>query len=252
MSEEGLNYAKYKYSKGPDVLRSITEHASELRIPEETVEKWKKLFPSVGVVDYRIDNMQHPEERIQLAKDIPAFLQGEQINLADDEELKNTLLDLRGLYEDLSPEKQALFLRTLKMILDVTESVKQEENIGQFTKLRMLEGQLISKIVLVFLPDEYAQSSEYQKLMQTCAYIGRAANLMDTFVDIPEDHQSGQTRISPTLLHRTALLGAVLSEGAKGLSGLRMSRELMQQALYSAGRLLKDKKGFRGSMEKGE
>ncbi len=252
MSEGELNYAKYKYSKGPDVLRTLAEHASELKVPQETVEKWKKFFPSISIVDYRIDNAPHPKERAQLARDISDFLQGRQVDFAADGEMEKALLDLRGLYEGLSQEKQEYFLRTLKMILDVTESVKQEKDVAQFTKLRMLEGQLISKIVLTFLPDEYVQSPEYRKLMQTCVHIGRAVNVLDSFVDSPEDYERGQTRIEPTPLHRAALLGAALSEGAKGLSGLRMSRELMRQGLYAGNRVLRDKKGFRGSMGKTE
>lgn len=245
MDETGasLEDSRQRYMRAANRLRSLAEDVTRLEVPSTTVEQWKMLLSSIRIVDNRLDTMQNPEERAALTRNIKNTLHGDTADFSADPDLAAAMGDVRTLVEELPEERREFFVRTLTMILRVTEDVKGEKDFGKFTQIRRLEGQLTSKLFFPFLPDSYVNSDKYPELVQFFSRLGRLANSFDTLVDWRHDYERGQTAFKPTVLNRISLVGTILVDTGKLLSQGHISAEVVRQIVRSARSTMQDPKG---------
>jgi len=226
MSAESGPVSKEKYVGAANSLSFIAEQIAGIPVPPETIQKWKDLLGQIRIVDYRIDNIGNRLERSKLVLELSDFLEGKEVDFSHDYKLGKAMNNVMQLADSLPENRRAFFINSLKRVLKVTEEIKVEKDVSKFVNMTRLEGQVLSKIFLQFLPDEFMKSPEYQKLAQAFTRLGRAGNAYDTFVDLPVDYRERQARIKPTPLNRLLLLGAVLTDGTSFLKNIRPSSDL--------------------------
>ncbi len=221
-------------SKTPETLALFVKEVQELSVPEETVKNWELLLSAVRTVDDRIDHVQDPEVRRVLVERIKASVEGAAADFPDDPEFEQALCAVQILSSGLGEERKAFFHTLLSLILRVTEEIKVETDPHKAVRLTLLEGQMTSKLLLPFLPEEFKQSDRYQKLVHALSRLGRAGNSFDTFVDLSSDYNAGAVKIKPTFLNRVLFLGAALSSAAATVKDTGVSGELLEKLSHSA------------------
>lgn len=222
-------------------LSAITEQITAIHLPAEIKEKWKNLLVSMRVVDNRIDNINDENKRTEFVSNLNLFLDGGEVDFSYDDDLKISLNRVRDLLNGLPDDRKRFTISSLKRILKITEEIKNEKNVSEFTDMTRLEGQMTAKIFLQFLPEEFIESGEYHKLMQAFTRLGRAGNSFDTLVDLRGDYNDGQTLVKPTPLNRLLILGAVITDGLSFLNKVSLSPELLRGLLKTSKKTIRNK-----------
>ncbi|KKU91741.1 MAG: hypothetical protein UY23_C0001G0347 [Candidatus Jorgensenbacteria bacterium GW2011_GWA1_48_11] len=227
MGESRLDVSQEHYENSSDTLREVTEQITGLALPPETVGKWRAILGAVRIIDDRLDAIPEEKEREQFASGVMNFLNGEVSSFSQDERLNNALGNVKDLVDGLSEVQRKSFLDSISRILNITEKIKTEEESSKFTTLTRLEGQVMGKVFIPFLPEEYRKSEKFPALLKVLTRLGRAANSFDTFIDLKEDYRKGRARVRPTALNRLLLFGATISDGMAFLKESKFSKNLI-------------------------
>ena len=219
-----------KYGHGADTLGLITEQVVGLDLPKEVVSKWKSLLKSTGVVDHNLDKISDSKVREEFTSRLVAFLGGQNVDFSYNNKLDLAMKNIMNLADGLSNDRKIFLFDALKRVLIVTEKLKTEKGISKFTNLTRLEGQVLIKIFFQFLPPEFAdpKNPKCRKLMKVFSRLGRIANSMDTFFDLPQDYMNGETRLKPTVLNRLVLVGAIVADGISFLKEAKLSTKIIK------------------------
>lgn len=229
--KSGMKISRQNYERAAGTVGAMIEEIAKLPVPEQTVQNWKVLMSAMRTVDDRIDSTADKAERDSLTEKIYCFLEGAPADFSNDPELENSMQQVRGLLLDLPEEQKKSFLRSLSIILNVTERLKSEEKPKEAVELTMLEGQVTARLFFPFLPEEFRQSENYQKLVQAVTRLGRAANSFDTFTDLPSDYKNQETKIKPSIMNRVLFLGAAISMGKPVLQRTGFSKKILKEFL---------------------
>ena len=228
-AQKELEKSPKNYEKIAETFSVIVENVADMPIPEKTLEDWKSLCASMQIVDHRIDSTQDGAERNRLIQDIKTDLAGEGRDFSHDESFAEAMDGVRALRDSLENDQKAAFVRSLSMLLDVLQKMKNEKDPHEVLKLTLLEGQMSARPFLPLLPKEFRDSPDYQQLTRALTRLGRVANTFDTFVDLPTDHKNEQVQIRPTPINRLMFLGAAISQTPGFLKRSGMSPELVEK-----------------------
>ncbi len=228
--ERDIERSKKNFEQAAGSVAVLVEAAHGLAVPEQTKQQWKVLMSAIRIVDDRIDHSRTIAEREALTARIKASLQGQVVDFSDDLDLHQAMYDVAQLSAEIGGER-AHFLHTLlSLILRVTEDIKIESDPDKLIRLTLVEGQITGKLFLPFLPPEFKDTKEYQKLVYTLSRFGRGANTFDTFVDMQTDYKNGALQVKPTILNRVLFLGAALVNGVETVRNtglpLKLAKEL--------------------------
>ena len=229
--EEVPNDPKRKHEKATETFKYIAEQILELSIPEQTINNWKSVTASIKVIDKQLDHIVDKETRQAYSARLAEFLTDDSVGFPDDPATQDAMARVRDVSSELSENQRTFFFDSLKIILKITEKLKNEESVKKFADLTRLEGQLTAKLYTSFLPEEYQHGEKYAKLILVFTRLGRVANNLDSFIDLPEDHKQKQTKIEPTILNRAVLLGTAVSDAAAVLKNVKLSGRLIKQIL---------------------
>lgn len=232
--EAGFEKSRRNYEKAANTLAVLVEEIQGLSVPEKTIQDWKTLLSAIRVVDDRIDHTMEVAKRNLLVEKIKSSLKGTLSDFSSDADLENAMQNIQNLSAGLGEEKEHFFHNLLSVIMKVTEEIKVEEDPQAVVRLTQLEGQITAKLFLPFLPEEFRQSGNYQKLVHALARLGRAANSFDTLIDLPTDYKNKGVRIKPTVFNRVLFLGAVLSNSSSMLKDTGLSKNLIEEFLSHA------------------
>lgn len=139
------------------------------------------------------------------------------------------MLGIKNITTNLEENQKRSFINSLSGILKITEKIKTEKNPKKMVKLTRLEGQIAARLYLSFLPKEFKSSKKYRQLVHAFTRLGRAANSLDSFIDLPDDYNNKEIQVPPTILNRTLFLGAVLSDGLSAMKDIGLSKNLMRR-----------------------
>jgi len=232
--ERDVERSRKNFERAADAVAVLVEATHGLAVPEQTREQWKVLMSAMRIVDDRIDHSSDPAEREALTAQIKASLQGQTVDFSYDPVLDQAMADVARLATEIG-EERAHFLHTLlALILRVTEEIKSEKNPDELVRLTLVEGQITGKLFLPFLPAEFKDGKEYQKLVHTLSRFGRGANTFDTFIDMPTDYKNGMVQIKPTILNRVLFLGAALLNGVETIRGTGLPPKLVKEFAWGA------------------
>ncbi|MCX6753496.1 MAG: hypothetical protein NTV03_00325 [Candidatus Nomurabacteria bacterium] len=227
------------YESGAQVLASIAEEISGIPIPKKTLEDWRTLLASVRIVDDRLDHIYDNQERSKFEENMIRLLKGENINLSNDTYLKKASQDVIKLLSTLDDNQKKYFINSISNFFEITEKIKIEDDEKEYVKLTRLEGQIASRVFISFLPEEFKQSNNYQKLLHAMTRLGRMGNSFDNLIDFKSDYAENQIKIKPNILNRALLLGAILTDGASILKDGVLSRNTVKDTLLLAGKHIK-------------
>jgi len=217
-----------KYEQAAEGTAKIMKEISALSVPKSSVESWKKLMSLLYRVDDYIDHMANTEERQRFLAEAKSFLRSEDFSSEKNGDVLKIESELDKLTKNLTQAEKDFFLRSLNLLLRITEEIKIEKDPKRVVKLTLLEGQISSRLFLPFLTEDFRESNEYHKLVRSFALVGRMANSFDTMVDLSEDHKNNQLSIEPTYMNRVLFFGSVVTAGASFVREAGVSKKLIQ------------------------
>lgn len=202
------------YEKGARVIAVLSEGFRGEAVPEDMFKSWKDTMSAMRHSDDIIDNSTDIEARKRIAQDALAYLSGskDEINFPNTE-LNNSLTVLRAHLSEVDVRRQDIFFRSVKNVLKIGEKIRTTTDIGNFTKLRKIEGQISSRLLLAF---DDSVNPEYIKMISK---LTRIANIVDSAIDLPRDYENGNCKIRPTVLNRARIL---MSAGRDGVNLCKM------------------------------
>ncbi|OGI71377.1 hypothetical protein A3B84_00775 [Candidatus Nomurabacteria bacterium RIFCSPHIGHO2_02_FULL_35_13] len=228
IKKTGLEISTQNYERAAKTLGIIVEQISELSIPEKIIQDWKILFASIRIVDHKIDHIVEIEKRQRFIQEISSFLKRNVVDFSNDKDLERAMSNIEILSANLKDGQKEIFYDLLLDILKITEKIKVEEDPEKLVDLTRLEGQITSRIFILFLPEEFKLSNKYNKLIHALTRLGRVGNSFDSFVDLPLDYANKQIRVRPNVLNRMLFFGAVLSDGLSIIKDTGLFRDLIK------------------------
>ena len=211
--EQNESSSEIRYASLAKGLESILEEVYDFEIPESTVVNWEKLSRLMYRLDHVIDQGS-AQERKEITQALQTYLRQSQSGDIERSAIAHELQSLKEIEGIIDPENQDFFRRSVSLLLEVTESIKQSEDVKETVKLTLLEGQISSKLYLALLPASFRENEKYWEMCNLLSRIARVGNAFDTAVDLKNDFQENQVKISPTPLNRAAFIGAALSQGS--------------------------------------
>lgn len=191
-----------KYMRAAAVLANITEGVTGIPVPEKTLNNWRLLFSAIFVIDDRVDSTKDDEERLRLMGSVTAALRGEAVDFSSDPDIERAVANVQMLLSEIGVKDSEQFTALIEKIMVTTETLRNEENPREAVKLILEEGQLTSELLLLFLPEHIKNDSSYKTLQSLFYKLGKAGNILDSFVDIDEDFEEGISKVQPTRVNR--------------------------------------------------
>lgn len=197
------------YTKATDIIKETVENKSGLQVPEYTTRAWHNMLVAMRLLDDIIDNSVNVQNRSKLGSDIVGFLNSDE-NIPFDFNPRSTeaLILLRSDINILNQDKKTSFIGSITLALKVGERIKQADNPKDFALLTRLEGQVLSRLFVHFLPDEF-QEGDFPRWFHR---LGRVGNLYDSFVDWSSDYKNQETIIYPSPKNRLVAMNQARSD----------------------------------------
>jgi len=227
-----VEHSRRNFEKAAHAVAILVEEVHGLEVPEKTQNQWRRLMSAIRIVDDRIDHIANTQERLALVGKLRASLKGEPADFSDDLLLTQAMEQVELLSTEIGEERTHFLNALFSLIFTITEEIRSEENPHQVVRLTMLEGQLTAKLFLPFLPEEFKNGEDYRKLVRTLSIFGRAANALDTLIDLPDDFKNDAVSIKPTIANRVLFLGAALTNGASTLLKTGLPPKLTKQFIW--------------------
>jgi len=209
-------------------LSIIVREILEIGVPENIITDWKIFGRAVYIIDHELDEIINTYERKDFQKKLEDFLGGKEENFSN-EDVQKAMLEIRRLSNNLEPDQRIFLTNSLLRVLRITEEMKLEENPKKLVILNRLEGQAFAKSFLAFLPYEFRQNDRYKKLLHSLTRLGRVANSLDSFLDMPTDYSNRKIRISPLFVNRILFVSAILSDSFEFFKNTNLPPDLIKQ-----------------------
>ena len=235
-----VEISERRYKKIGETFAMIIKENSNLSVPEKTIQEWKVLSFSTRIIDNKLDSIVDPAERLKFTQEIINFLKGKEVDFSNEENINKAMLGVKNLIVNSKENQGESFINSLSNILKITEKIKTEKNPRTMVKLTRLEGQIAARLYLSFLPQEFRLSEKYRQLVHAFTRLGRAANSLDSFIDLPGDYHNKEVQVPPTILNRTLFLGAVLSDGLSIIKDIGLSKDLAKRFLLAIKHVVRD------------
>ncbi len=214
------------YAKAAGITGHIGEQITGIPMSETIINQWAVLYTAVSIVDDRLDDLKQPEQRQAFTADLNRFMHGSAVDFSQDPLLLEAMERVKELSLSLAEDKRPVFITALRGILKVTEQIRLEKDPKRFSTLRRLEGQLSARALTVFLNDEQLMDGSYPRLLKVFKRLGRAANCVDSILDLKDDHDNGEILIKPSIRNKAILFINAVPDGAFVLLNTRPSRKL--------------------------
>lgn len=233
--EDKIDISEKRYKKMGKVLAVIIAKISSLSVPEKTISEWEAFSSSTRIIDNKLDSLADPTERLRFTQKIIRFLKEDMADFSTDENadenIERAMLIVKNLTASLEENKRKAFINYLSSILKITEKIKTEKNPRRIVGLIRIEGQIAARLYLCFLPEEFKMSGKFRQLTHAITRLGRVANSLDSFFDLPDDYKKKEIQVPPTFLNRTLFLGAALSDGLSAIKNVGISKDLVKICL---------------------
>ena len=223
---EQFNKSLDHYTREAQITAQLAERTSGVTINRSTIEKWGILYASVSMADDHLDTLGSTQDRDKLGQDLVQFLSGEEVVFTNPS-LELAMEKLKEVQDDLPPQKKAIFQRSLKRTLRVTEKMRSVSDGKEFSFLRRLEGQLVMRSACAIIPERPGESHAMLDRMLT--RLGRLANMVDSFFDLPMDYKNGETLVPPTIQNRLFLIRSSVKDGIFIFKSLKPSLSLVKE-----------------------
>lgn len=228
---ENLSRSLDNYKRGATSIRIITEGQLGIKLPDETINTWQNLFVAMRLVDNQIDSEPDQSKRLRYSQSILEYLADKgSLSESFDSDLVDCAQKVKQDIAQLTEAKRVTFTNSLSTLFKVTEKIRSSTDIEEVSNLCRLEGQLTWRILQPFLPDDIFSGDQRRDHNKFITRLGRAGNIVDTFIDFPDDYNNGELQVPPTALNRLKLLGSGVGDG------LYLSSHMMGDTLVEVAR----------------
>lgn len=203
------------------MTRAIAESSFSIPVPQGTLGTWIVLAKVCGSADDAIDKTEDPDRRQHITDGLIGYIEGSSDKIpSDDPDLINLMPQLRSIYQTLSQQSQASLIRTLKIFGRVTERARYETDITQYSKWKMLEGQINMQLFHDTASESMRLHPNFPQYSKTINKASRARNNIDALIDLNYDFGHGTTLIRPTLFNKAYLFKDAVVQMVKGIKCL--------------------------------
>lgn len=206
--QEGLERSLNKYVSIATVFKNAAERQLGLPIPEETYQSWKVTLAAMRMIDHELDSLKDKDERYEFKEKVLTFMESDSVWTEQELPTGYYLGELRKCFQRLPLYKQEPLTINTKVLFNVTEKIKNTSDIDELALLTRLEGQLTSRLILTFLPENYRKNERFSHFAKWCKRLGRVGNSFDSFIDFSDDYKSGEVLVKPSFGNRVRLLGS--------------------------------------------
>lgn len=186
-------YPQYN-TKMPPFFATIADTGFNIKIPDKILDQWDIITEVNRLGDDALDGLDSSNERQKFAKAGIDHIMGITDNFSSDNEVRTKkMTQLRDIIKNLPAEKQQQYSHHLNMFVMITEKLRKETNPKKASMLRLVEGQIISRLYFDILPDDMLKQKNFSKYKKTIQILYRSANNLDTVFDLPSDYEKGIT-----------------------------------------------------------
>lgn len=205
------------------LTKAVAESSFGIPVSQETLNIWVSLARGCGVADDVIDNTFDPDRRQLVTKGLIEYIAGIVDAVpSDDPNVIEQMGIVKSTYQTLPQNSQESLIRHLKLFGRVTEKTRNETNIAEYSKLRMLEGQLNMELFHDTASESMKSHPNFSHYRKTVNRMIRAGNNLDALIDLKDDFTHTTTQIQPTLFNKIYLLKDAVVQMAKGFKGFNI------------------------------
>ncbi|MBI5906601.1 hypothetical protein HY857_00930 [Candidatus Saccharibacteria bacterium] len=199
---DGENYS------GTGLLLAKVAESFGADIGDQEVRDWRALLGGAYIIDQLLD----VEKSGSVVPHITSILAGENL-----EGIRIGSQDrIRKYMAAQTPERQSEIMDKIGLVGILTEALTETEEAEELVRLRNEEADVYSG--LLALPVEGRHDAAQRSVFNDwLASFSRAGYLIDSLVDMKEDHQSGATSVRPSLRSRAVVGRHAVSETATTL-----------------------------------
>ena len=231
VERKGFQTSAKNYIKAAATLGLVAENVTGVTLPNEAISDWETMMYAIRIGDDRVDSITDSLSRSDFKKHVMGFLKNENILSTHDEELIDSMTGLKNICEGLPTEKRDSLLSAFEALLRVTEKLRNTTDARHYSFLTRLEGQLTSRLFLATLPDNFAASPKYKKLVTTFTRFGRFADTIDNLSDLSDDAKEDLIAIKPSAYASIQLLFQSLPDALGTIRNLKLNKHIVSEIL---------------------
>lgn len=192
-------YSSEHYSSKSNHYATALQVAFGMAIDDTTKERWSQAIRLSRGIDSHLDTAGTNTVELQhRATESLRILDSPETTLAGFPALQPAALG-RAAYDQ--------FAHNGRGVIRLNQHIKLTTSVSRYAALRRLEGKRYAALITDLATPELAKTPEYQHFKRLFSRIGEVANLMNSFLDLPQDATRGEISLAPSVRNRARLLG---------------------------------------------
>lgn len=224
----GFNKSLENYKKAALFLNIASRNIYNENLPSHVINSWINLLSAMRIADTIIDSETNSKKRRGVMERAIQYLQSDNLSLLDINpnlaKHEQVFIKLRDDVYNLNQPKKTTFANNLLRLLEIGEEIKSTHDIHHFSYLTRLEGQVASRLVLVFVPEEFSAKPKHADFIKFLTRITRIGNIGDKFFDMASDFVEKEIECSPSIKNRLSLLSMALVDTPTVIKSLHIDQ----------------------------
>lgn len=187
--------------------------------PSETIKNdWVVVARAARMIDWQIDNTPNTSKRLSFIGELDGFLNGQCQTLEHGPNLvRKDTGELRDVLQKYPLKNRLRFGNDGRLLLKVTEKTRMAGNADTLSTCKRLEGQIVVRLFLDLLPDEFRHNPKFSDLRYWITRWTRVGACFDAAFDLQSDFDNKEVVVPPTTINRLKIFWRAIPDAVATL-----------------------------------